>query len=79
MAVKHHAYSARLGSCPTPDPKKPSESVLQKNHPEVPDFKNTIKKPYLEGNGDVVSRLLVGITRVTIRVTGVIKLLTTCP
>ena len=34
---------------------------------------------YLEGQGDLVSRLILGITRVTIWVTGVINLLTKSP
>ena len=35
--------------------------------------------PYLEGQGDLLSRLIMGITRVTIWVIGVIKLLTKSP
>ena len=35
--------------------------------------------PYLEGQGDLVSRLIMGITRVTIWVIGVINLLTKFP
>ena len=34
---------------------------------------------YLEGQGDLVSRLIMGITRVTIWVVGVINLLTKSP
>ena len=34
---------------------------------------------YLEGQGDLVSRLIMGITRVTIWVIGVISLLTKSP
>ena len=34
---------------------------------------------YLEGQGDLVNRLIMGITRVTIRVIGVINLLTNSP
>ena len=34
---------------------------------------------YLEGHGDVVSRLMIGIDRVTMWVTGVINLLTKSP
>ena len=36
-------------------------------------------KPYLEGQGDLVSRLLMGITGVTIWVMGVLNLLTKSP
>ena len=35
--------------------------------------------PYLEVQGDLVSRLILGISRVTIWVMGVIKLLTKSP
>ena len=35
--------------------------------------------PYLEGQGDLVSRLILGISRITIWVTGVITLLTKSP
>ena len=35
--------------------------------------------PYLEGQGDLVSRLIMGITRVTMWVIGVINLLTKSP
>ena len=35
--------------------------------------------PYLEGRGDLVSRLIMGIIRVTIWVIGVINLLTKSP
>ena len=38
-----------------------------------------IPKPYLEGQGDLVSRLIRGITGVTIWVIGVINLLTKSP
>ena len=38
-----------------------------------------IPKPYLEGQGDLVSRLIMGIIRVTIWVIGVINLLTKSP
>ena len=36
-------------------------------------------KPYLEGQGDLVSRLILGITGVSIRIIGVIDLLTKSP
>ena len=35
--------------------------------------------PYLEGQGDLVGGLIIGISRVTIWVIGVIKLLTKSP
>ena len=35
--------------------------------------------PYLEGQGDLVSRLMMGIIRITIWVIGVINLLTKSP
>ena len=40
---------------------------------------NLNPKPYLEGQGDLVSRLILGIFRVTIWVIGVLSLLTKSP
>ena len=36
-------------------------------------------KPYLEGQGDLVSRLIMGLIRVSIWVIGIINLLTKSP
>ena len=38
-----------------------------------------LSKPYLEGQGDLVTRLIIGIIGVTIWVIGVINLLTKSP
>ena len=38
-----------------------------------------VPKPYLEGPGDLVSRLIIGIIRVTTWVIGIIDLLTKSP
>ena len=57
-------------------------NVLPQNHPgseSSPWFPPTCPKPYLEGQGDLVSGLIMGIIRVTIWVIGVINLLTKSP
>ena len=43
------------------------------------DTKNPVKRAYLEGHGGLVRRLIVGISRVTIRFIGVLNVLTKSP
>ena len=40
---------------------------------------SSLRPGYLEGNGDLVHRLVIGITRVTIWVIGIINILTKSP
>ena len=59
---------------PTPQPKKDADTQWLTDEPDIRSL-----SLYLEGQGPSVSRLGIGITRVTIWVTGVTCLLTKSP
>ena len=61
-------------------PQQPLQSVYDPRHPgPKKDPKYLYGTKYLEGQGDLVSRLITRITRVTIWVIGVINLVTKSP